>query len=198
VIRWCKTKQRTSLSLSLYLSLSLSLNACWCKCTTTIHHFTESEFESLPALHRTKNRSVDRGPQDWLFTVLRPAQEFFIFYGDVTIAGEGLLNLGLCSVLRAFEQEGIFIVSHLWHGASVFLVSSENIMKIWTKFRVYPMSPIQGSIHKICDNTNRNWERRQETVQRFLFFLKSSCLVIEVTNIVEKGVGSYTKATRLT
>jgi hypothetical protein len=31
-------------------------------------------------------------------------------YGDVTIAGEGLQNLGLCSALRAFEQGGIFIV----------------------------------------------------------------------------------------
>jgi hypothetical protein len=34
-------------------------------------------------------------------------------YGDVTIAGEGLQNLGLCSALRAFEQGGIFIVPHL-------------------------------------------------------------------------------------
>jgi hypothetical protein len=32
-----------------------------------------------------------------------------------------------CSVLRAFEQGGIFIVSHLlWHGVSVFPVSSEG------------------------------------------------------------------------
>jgi hypothetical protein len=38
-----------------------------------------------------------------LFMVLHPAQEFFT-YGDVTIAGEGLQNLGLCSALRAFEQ----------------------------------------------------------------------------------------------
>jgi hypothetical protein len=37
----------------------------------------------------------------------------FHLYGDVTIAGEGLLNLGLCSALRAFEQGGIFIVPHL-------------------------------------------------------------------------------------
>jgi hypothetical protein len=28
-------------------------------------------------------------------------------YGDVTITGEGLQNLGLCSVLRAFEQGGV-------------------------------------------------------------------------------------------
>jgi hypothetical protein len=46
---------------------------------------------------------------DWLFTVLRPSRIFHL-YGDVTIAGEGLQNLGLCSALRAFEQEGIFIV----------------------------------------------------------------------------------------
>jgi hypothetical protein len=32
---------------------------------------------------------------------------------DVTIAGEGLQNLGLCLALRAFEQGGIFIVPHL-------------------------------------------------------------------------------------
>jgi hypothetical protein len=41
---------------------------------------------------------------------------------DVIIVGEGLQNLGICSALMAFEQEGIFIVPHLlWHGASVFL-----------------------------------------------------------------------------
>ena len=64
---------------------------------------------------------------DWLFIVLRPAQEYFTYMETVTIAGEGLQNLGLCSALRAFEQGGIFIVSHLlWHGASVFPVSSEG------------------------------------------------------------------------
>jgi hypothetical protein len=48
-------------------------------------------------------------------------------YGDVIITGEGLQNLGLCSVLKAFEQGGIFIVPHLlWHGASDFPVSSEG------------------------------------------------------------------------
>jgi hypothetical protein len=51
----------------------------------------------------------------------------FHWYGDVTIAGEGLQNLGLCSALRAFEQGWIFIVPHLlWHGTSVFPVSSEG------------------------------------------------------------------------
>jgi hypothetical protein len=37
----------------------------------------------------------------------------FHLYGDVTITGERLQNLGLCSVLKAFEQGGIFIVPHL-------------------------------------------------------------------------------------
>jgi hypothetical protein len=54
-------------------------------------------------------------------------QFFFHLYGDVTIAGEGLQNLVLCSALRAFEQGGIFIVPHLlWHGASFFPVSSKR------------------------------------------------------------------------
>jgi hypothetical protein len=37
----------------------------------------------------------------------------FHLYGDDTITGEGLQNLGLCSALRAFEQGEIFIVPHL-------------------------------------------------------------------------------------
>jgi hypothetical protein len=54
---------------------------------------------------------------------LRPSQEFFTYMEiDVTIAGEGLQNLGLCSALRAFEQGGIFIVT----GASVFPISDEG------------------------------------------------------------------------
>jgi hypothetical protein len=50
-----------------------------------------------------------------LFTVLRPAQEFLShMVPDVIITGEGLQNLGLCSALRAFEQDrGIFIMPHL-------------------------------------------------------------------------------------
>jgi hypothetical protein len=43
-----------------------------------------------------------------------PAQELFTYnYGDVTITGEELQNLGLCSALKAFEQGGIFFVTHL-------------------------------------------------------------------------------------
>jgi hypothetical protein len=37
----------------------------------------------------------------------------FHLYGNVAIAGDGLQNLGLCSELKAFELEGIFIVPHL-------------------------------------------------------------------------------------
>jgi hypothetical protein len=37
----------------------------------------------------------------------------FHLYGEVTIAGEGLQNLGLCLALRAIEQGWIFIVPHL-------------------------------------------------------------------------------------
>jgi hypothetical protein len=37
----------------------------------------------------------------------------FHLYGDITIVGEGLQILGLCMVLGAFEQVGIFIVPHL-------------------------------------------------------------------------------------
>jgi hypothetical protein len=36
----------------------------------------------------------------------------FHIYEDITITGEGLKNLGLCSAIRAFEQGGIFIVPH--------------------------------------------------------------------------------------
>jgi hypothetical protein len=51
----------------------------------------------------------------------------FHLHGDVTFAGEGMQNLGLSSVLRAFEQGRIFIVPHLmWYGTSVFPVSSEG------------------------------------------------------------------------
>jgi hypothetical protein len=49
-----------------------------------------------------------------LFVYLRfNVPRIFHLYGDVTISGEGLQNLGECSALRAFEQGGIFIVPHL-------------------------------------------------------------------------------------
>jgi hypothetical protein len=66
---------------------------------------------------------------EWLMIIYGFTSRWKIFhlYGDVTIAGEGLQNLGLCSALRAFEQGGIFIVLHLlWQGTSVFTVSSKG------------------------------------------------------------------------
>jgi hypothetical protein len=45
--------------------------------------------------------------------ILRIVCGTLVLYGDVTIAGEGLRNLGLCSALTAFEQGGIFIMPHL-------------------------------------------------------------------------------------
>jgi hypothetical protein len=66
---------------------------------------------------------------DWLIDYLffTSCSRMFHLHGDVTNAGEGLQNLGLCSALRAFEHWGTFIVPHLlWHVASVFPVSSEG------------------------------------------------------------------------
>jgi hypothetical protein len=55
------------------------------------------------------------------------SSSMFHLYGDVTITCGGMQNIGLCSALRAFEQVGIFIMPHLlWHGTSVFPVSSEG------------------------------------------------------------------------
>jgi hypothetical protein len=60
---------------------------------------------------------------------LTSRSRIFNLNGDVTIAGEGLQNLGLCLALRAFEQGGILIVPHLlWHGTSVFPVSSKGCL----------------------------------------------------------------------
>jgi hypothetical protein len=73
--------------------------------------------------------TVDTMPlkNDWLIIYgFTSRLRILHLYGDVAIAGE-LQNLGLYSALRAFEQGGIFIVPHLlWHGASVFSVSSEG------------------------------------------------------------------------
>jgi hypothetical protein len=59
---------------------------------------------------------------DWLIIYCFTSHSrIFHLHGDVTIAGEGLQNLGLCSAHRAIEQGGIYIVPHLlWHGTSVF------------------------------------------------------------------------------
>jgi hypothetical protein len=57
---------------------------------------------------------------DYIYSFTSRSRIFHL-YGDVTIADEGLPNLGLCSALSAFEQRGIFIVPQLLsHGISVF------------------------------------------------------------------------------
>ena len=62
-----------------------------------------------------------------LFSCLFVLLENICLYGNVAIAGEGLQNACLCSASMAFEDGGIFIVPHLlWHGALVFVVSSEG------------------------------------------------------------------------
>jgi hypothetical protein len=65
---------------------------------------------------------------DWLIIYcFKFHSRLFHWYGDVTITGGGLQNLGLCSALMAFDQGGIFIVPHLlWHGAFGFPISSEG------------------------------------------------------------------------
>jgi hypothetical protein len=47
---------------------------------------------------------------------------FFHLYGNITITREGMQKLGLCSVLRAIQQVGTFILSH----TKVFPVSSKG------------------------------------------------------------------------
>jgi hypothetical protein len=52
----------------------------------------------------------------------------FHLCGDVTVVGEGLLNLDLCSALRAFERGGNFIVPRLfWHRVSFSSVSYQGL-----------------------------------------------------------------------
>jgi hypothetical protein len=79
-------------------------------------------------LYRSKSCWLIDWLIDWLIIYgFRSRLWIFHLYGDVTIAGEGLQNLGLCSAHKGFEQCGIFIVPHLlWHRTSVFQVSSEG------------------------------------------------------------------------
>jgi hypothetical protein len=76
------------------------------------------------------SRNCYTGPKEvgWLVVYCFTSRSrIFHLYGDITITGEGLQNLGLCSALRAFEQGKIFIVPHLLrHRASVFPVSSKG------------------------------------------------------------------------
>jgi hypothetical protein len=65
---------------------------------------------------------------DWLIIYsFMSRSRFFHLYGNVTIAVEGLQNLGLCSALKAFEQGEISIMPYLlWHVTLVFPVSAEG------------------------------------------------------------------------
>jgi hypothetical protein len=61
---------------------------------------------------------------DWLFIVLRPAQKFFT---DMQTSPLPVNRVGLQNFGPSYEEGGIFIVPHLlWHGASVYPVSSEG------------------------------------------------------------------------
>jgi hypothetical protein len=42
-----------------------------------------------------------------------PLKNFHLFGEYVIITGDRLQNLGLCSALKAFKQEGVFTVPHL-------------------------------------------------------------------------------------
>jgi hypothetical protein len=144
--QWIKTK----LKLNLYLGMAkqctkYQMNICkqrekkvrksnnsWFFSKSEGHNFVKNQWIKAKlklnlylgiAKQCTKYKMID-----WLIIYsFTSRSKFFHLYGDVTIAGEGLQNLGLCSALRAFEQGGVFIVPHLlWHGASVFPVSSEG------------------------------------------------------------------------
>jgi hypothetical protein len=76
------------------------------------------------AIYHLAITMLNREMINWLIIYCFTSRSrIFHWYGDVTIAGEGLQKLGLCSALRVFEQGGIFIVPHLlWHGTSGFPV----------------------------------------------------------------------------
>jgi hypothetical protein len=67
-----------------------------------------------PPLNNIFQRHYIKREIGWLVIYgFTSCSRIFHLYGDVTMAGEGLQNLGLCSALRAFEQGGISIVPHL-------------------------------------------------------------------------------------
>jgi hypothetical protein len=62
----------------------------------------------------------------------------FHLYGDVTIVGEGLQNLGLCSAVRAFEPEGPLGAvreTQTFKTKHYFLLFRRNIAEILLKRR---------------------------------------------------------------
>jgi hypothetical protein len=95
--------------------------------------------DHIPQKH-TKESIGQKGPLlslDWLIICCFTSRwRIFHLYGDVIFAGEGQQNLGLCTVRRAFEQGGIYIVPHLlWYGASIFqspLTTHKGMWRIYS------------------------------------------------------------------
>jgi hypothetical protein len=76
-------------------------------------HFTIS-IPTLPYKRGMERKVNGERLIDYLLFYV-PLKNFSLIWRrhHVTIAGEGLQNVGLCSTLRAFEQGGIFIVPHI-------------------------------------------------------------------------------------
>jgi hypothetical protein len=86
--------------------------------------------EKVTQTRRKRKERINRKREvtDWLFSVLRPAQEYFIYMETSPLPVKGCKIYAIARrSCRAFEQGGVFIVPHLlWHGASVFPVSSDG------------------------------------------------------------------------
>jgi hypothetical protein len=96
---------------------------------------------------------------DWLIIYgFTSCSRIFHLYGDVTIAGEGLQNLGLCSAPRAFTQGGIFIVPR---GVGFFrfhpkdrsiqspFTTHEGMWRIYSNPDRHSNPPEETSIHRL-------------------------------------------------
>jgi hypothetical protein len=102
----------------------------------------------------------------------------FRLSGDVTITGEGLQNLGLCSALRASKQGGIFTVSHLlWHWNSVFFQCHLKDRPIYSPittqqgtWRIHSNPDPHGSLH-IISNNRRKHEKAKNKVGHYIKIL---------------------------
>jgi hypothetical protein len=97
-----------NIALTLFIhQTTCKLKRAWITCTPG--HVILTYKLCFPADTTSKYRQVVR----LIIYGFTSRSRIFHLYGDVTITGEGLQNLGLCPVLRAFEQGGIFIVPHL-------------------------------------------------------------------------------------
>jgi hypothetical protein len=121
---------------------------------------------------------------DWLIIYdFTSRSRIFHLYGDVTIAGKGLQNLGLYSALRAFEQGGIFIVPYLlWHGTPIFLVSSEGPPHLKS-----PLT-IRMGMRKTYSNPDRHGDHKLEDWWYKLFFPNIMEIITDVLFILIKWI----------